>query len=227
MMEHPIERARDPVSLCEPTADVREATEPLEIRERPWSGQETDPGHRIDDHLIGATARLLYDDRALYLRYDVTDCHQQASTTRLNGRVWTDSCVELFAAPGLEEPGRYLNFEANCTGQFLLGWGTADGDRRRISRDLAGRIRVETSVDAGRKEPSPDDDRWWLTATIPFEVLREFTGREVARGKGTVWWGNLQCCRGEPAPAYAMWRPSGTPEPEFHRPEGFGRVRFR
>lgn len=166
-----------------------------------------------------------YDDRALYLHYDVEDGHQQASTTRLNGRVWTDSCVELFAAPDTD--GEYLNFEANCTGQFLLGYGTAVGDRRRISRDLADRIVVETAIDAVRTEPAPDDDRWWLSAAIPFDVLREFTGGEVAHGEGAVWRGNLQCCRGEPAPAYAMWRSSGTPEPEFHRPEEFGRLRFR
>lgn len=133
------------------------------------------------------TARLLSDRRALYLRYDVADGHQQASTTRLNGRVWTDSCVELFVAPDSERPGQYLNFEANCTGRFLLGYGPVDGERRRISRAIADGIRVETSIDGDGKAPSPDDERWWLTAVIPFDVLQAFTGSDIAHGEGTVW----------------------------------------
>lgn len=76
---------------------------------------------------------------------------QLASTTQLNGQVWTDSCVELFAAPDTEETGRYLNFEANCTGHFLLGYGFADGDRRRITRTLVDQIRLETSIGGDRR----------------------------------------------------------------------------
>ncbi|MFB6135856.1 MAG: carbohydrate-binding family 9-like protein [Halobacteriaceae archaeon] len=171
----------------------------------------------------GATARALYDERALYLQYQVEDAHSVAETTDLNGPVWEDSAVECFARPG-PDAGGYFNFEANCAGTFLLGWGTGREDRTRVPADLASAVRVETSVEGPTKRPGADDGSWWLAAELPFETLAAFTGEAVAPDAGTRWAGNFQRLGG--GSELAVWNRIDAPEPEFHRPESFGTFAF-
>lgn len=195
----------------------------IRIDDHPWYGEA--PAER--NVPIEATAQLLYDEQALYIQYEVIDGHQQATTTELNGRVWTDSCVELFANP-VPDRRHYFNFEANCTGHFRLGFGPGREDRRLVPPELADAVRVETSVSGPRKEPEPGTDkRWWLAAALPFDALRAFTGLDFDHSSGAVWRGNLQCCREDSAPSYAVWSSIDGPSPDFHRPDQFGRLVFR
>lgn len=217
--EYRIERVPegDSVPLAgDPEAGPWSAASRLEVAEHPWDPDASGPV---------ATAGLLYDDRALYLQFLVDDDRIRAADRPLNGEVWRDSCVELFASPRPEQRA-YVNFEANCLGQFLVGYGPNREDRRLIESSVAERIRVETSVEGPRKDPAPDDQGWWLAAALPFEALGEFVGRDVTPGPGTEWRGNAYCCRGEPEPRYVAWAPIDAPDPDFHRPEAFGRFTF-
>lgn len=170
-----------------------------------------------------ATARVLYDREALYVQYRVEDAHSTATVTALNGPVSEDSTVELFARPDLEHP-EYFNFEANCAGTILLMWGPDREHREEIDPALAAEVRVETSVDGPTKSPSADDDSWWLAAALPFETLSAFTGLEIEPSEGTIWRGNFQRLGGDSD--FAVWNPIDAPEPDFHRPESFGRFVF-
>ncbi|MFC4987814.1 carbohydrate-binding family 9-like protein [Saliphagus infecundisoli] len=169
---------------------------------------------------------VLYDDRALFLQFFAEDDEIHAETTELNGPTYADSSVEFFAAPGGD---RYFNFEANCCGQFKLAWQEpgwqVHGQRELISPELASRIDVRTSVPGSTKEPAPGDDGWWLAAAIPFSVLSELTGREIGPETGTEWRGNVYRS-GVPDPRKATWNPIEEPEPAYHSPEYFGRLRF-
>ena len=69
-------------------------------------------------HRPGVTAYLLYDDDALYVRYEVEDRYVRAHHRAPNSPVYHDSCVEIF----LEiRPHLYTNLEMNCVGGVLLG----------------------------------------------------------------------------------------------------------
>lgn len=215
MKEYTVARANDPVPLVgavdgTPWEDASVAA----IETFPW---ETGRDRQR------ATVRALYDDAALYLQYRVADEHSSAAVTALNGPVSRDSAVEVFARPDLERP-EYVNFEANCVGTVLVKWGPNRARRETIPPSLAAEIRVETSVDGPTKDPSPDDESWWLAAALPFETLSAFTGREIAPEPGTVWRGNFQRLGG--GSEFAVWNPIDAPEPDFHRPESFGRFAF-
>ncbi len=171
-------------------------------------------------------ARLLYDDQALYVHFTAEDVHSSARVAELNGPVCTDSCVEVFASVEPDERPHYFNFEANCCGQFHLGFGPDRNERRLIQADLADRIKVATSVAGATKAESPDDEQWRLVARLPFDVLSEFTGRPVRPRPGDAWRGNLYRCGGETDPQFACWNPIDTSGPDFHRPECFGRLIF-
>lgn len=175
------------------------------------------------------TGRALYDSEALYLRFDVTDHEIHAEVTELNGPTFEDSSVEFFARPA-PASGKYLNFEANCCGQFKLGWQEPDYAARGVGRDLvspalAERITVETSEEGPTRDPRPDDASWWLAARLPFDALSSFTGHDVAPSAGTTWTGNFYRS-GLPDAQKATWNRIEEREPVYHSPEYFGRLRF-
>lgn len=170
--------------------------------------------------------RPLYNDDTLFLQYQVDSRHIYADTTTLNGPVWEDSCVELFAAVDPARQDHYFNFEVNCAGTFHLGVGTDRTHRDLISPELAESIRINTSVSGTTKTPSDSDTRWWISVAIPFETLSAVTGTPVDPERGTTWRGNFHRIRSEPTPLFAAWNPVESPEPNFHQPSAFGELVF-
>ncbi len=174
------------------------------------------------------TARFLFDDTALYSQFHVEDDEISSEVTELNGPTYQDSSVELFADAGARD--YYFNFEVNCCGYFLLAWQPYDpaeleGDRDVIAPEMAERIALTSSIEGPTREPHPEDEEWWLTATIPFEVLSAVTGRNVAPTSGDVWEANVYRS-GVPSSQLASWSPILTDEHEYHSPEYFGRFVF-
>ena len=215
MTEYRIARVTDEVPLNGTVADSPwEAADVATIDVYPW------PKGRNKQT---ATVRALYDDDALSLQYHVADEHSSAETTELNGPVWTDSAVECFARPDPDALD-YFNFEANCVGTFLLGWGDGREGRVRIEPGLAASIAVETSIEAETKDPAPDDESWWLAARLPFETLSAFAGTEITPEPGSVWRGNFQRLGGDSESA--VWNPIRAETPDFHLPRTFGRFVF-
>lgn len=193
-----------------------EQAEPLHIDHYPW--YESGPKH-------ATTVRLLYDDWALYLQFLAEDNHCSASVTELNGPVFRDSCVEFFASPEPVEQSQYFNFEANCCGTMHLGFGPPD-DRRLIGSDLADKIRVETSIPGPTTSGPPPGNRWWLAAALPFDVLGEFIGVDIAPTTGTNWQANLFRCGGEVDAEPAVWADIDASKRDFHQPDEFGTLVF-
>lgn len=175
--------------------------------------------------------RGLYDDEALYLQYVVKDRDIVSRVTELNGPTFEDSCVEFFATP---EPGtnaNYLNFEANPCGTFKMawmepGWNVRGLGRDAISPELAEEITVETSEPGETREPTPDDEEWWLAVRFPFETLSAFTGLSLAPGSGDRWRANFHRTGVASLSQEASWNPIGTEEKQFHSPGHFGWLRF-
>ena len=213
-----VRRVSAPVPLVGNTMDtVWASADSVPIDHFLW----TDPERRPQ-----TTARLLYDDTALYLHYTVEDTHSYASATTLNGPVWEDSCVEFFATPRPEIDSAYVNFEVNCVGTFHLGYGPNRTDRTLTDPETARQIRISSSLDGPTKRPTPEDSEWWIAVAIPFRSLSTLAETTIAPTSGTRWRGNLHRLRSQPTPLYAAWTPVDTPDPDFHRPSAFGTLRF-
>ena len=73
---------------------------------------------------------------------------------------------------------------------------------------------------------SPADRAWSVRATVPFDALSRFTRRDVRPRPGAVWTANLYRCGGQTDPQYATWNPVVADQPDYHRPECFGLLRF-
>lgn len=189
----------------------------MRIGRFPWRKDGPEPS---------TVVRMLHDAEALYLQFRCQDDQIFARKRQTNDEVFRDSCVELFASP-LEDAPLYFNLEMNCCGALMLGWGEAREGRRLAEESLAKTIRIRTSEPGLAREPSTDDRRWWLAAAVPFETLSRFTGRHISPRTGTVWRANAYRIYGRDKRQFGCWREVVAPRPDYHRPESFGRLRFK
>jgi hypothetical protein len=193
------------------------AADKLAIDQFPWfkqgQRQATDVG-------------LLYDDQAIYLLFVCEDKHINSVETRPNGDVYKDSCVEFFATPNPRENSSYFNFESNCCGCVHLGWGAGRHDRKLGSPQVHADIKVKTSIPTPTREESPRDDGWWLAAAIQFSAIEKLGGLKLAPRPGDTWRVNFFRCGGKTDGQYACWSPIDFKDPDFHRPQFFGLLKF-
>jgi hypothetical protein len=194
-----------------------DAAATLRIDRRPWDTGGVKQGTAV---------RVMYDRAALYVQFRCRDRHIYAVETKLNGSVYKDSCVEMFAMPHPAEGAGYFNLEINCCGCMHLGWGPGRPDRKLVTPDLAAKVRIASAVPPPTKDESPDDNGWWIAAAVPFDTLSEFTGVDVHPTSGNVWHANFYRCGGLTDQQYAVWNPIAWPHPDYHRPEFFGTLKF-
>lgn len=175
-----------------------------------------------------AEARLVFvPDFGFILRMSCNEQDPRAVYTEYNQPVYTDSCLEFFAA-WVDGDSRYMNMEMNARGTLLSCLGPGRGDRIPVADLTGGRIPTVTgsltegdSLSTGGCH-APD---WWhVTALIPTTLLARVYGVPETRfGPGMTFRGNFYKCGDEtPIPHYGMWNPVGTEKPDFHRPEFFG-----
>ncbi len=93
--------------------------------------------------------RIFYSETRFYLLFKAFEQEIRAECLNINDPVCTDSCVEFFFNPDPEHDDRYINFEINPIGAFLLGIG-ADRYSRVLINDVSPEIfDITTSVTKG------------------------------------------------------------------------------
>lgn len=175
-----------------------------------------------------AEARLVFvPDFGFILRMSCNEQDPKAVYTEYNQPVYTDSCLEFFAA-WVDGDSRYMNMEMNARGTLLSCLGPGRGDRIPVADLTGGRIPIVTGSltegDSLSTGVCHAPDWWHVIALIPTALLARVYGVPETRfGPGMTFRGNFYKCGDEtPVPHYGMWNPVGTEKPDFHRPEFFG-----
>lgn len=159
-------------------------------------------------------ARLLWDDRYLYVAYDCDDAEITAQFEKRDDPTYRDDAVELFINPKPSQ-SNYFGLEMNARGtlydyfylfpEFLL---------KRFDF-------TDVRVKSARTEKG-----WSLELAISwadFEGLG--TGRPPQRGD--MWTANLNRWDGtEPARRLSQWSDSEMAKPNPHNPKRFGQLIF-
>ena len=182
------------------------------------------------DHRPQVECQLQYDVNGVYGLYQVKDRYVRADVTQFQGRVCTDSCVEIFLAP--PSGSGYVSFEFNCSG-VMLTHHVLDPSRelggplakfRELTLDEVKEVRIYHTL-SGRIEPEiKEETSWRLGFFIPFEIITHVTGA-VKPVSGTIWLANFyKCADGCSHPHWASWHP--VHELNFHLPECFGEIKF-
>jgi alpha-galactosidase len=174
-----------------------------------WSGEEA-PASRH------AEGRIIWTDESLLVRFV---CNQLeplivSPNPELNKKtigLWDRDVCEIFVAPNASKPNKYFEFEAAPTGEWVdLALELGPTERETNERFQSG---MTTTA-------SLTGNQLTIIIRIPWSEAIHKPAR------GDEWRANLFRCIGTGTERYLAWRPTYTPEPNFHVPEAFGWLLF-
>jgi hypothetical protein len=175
-----------------------------------WSGIEAPPTRH-------AEARVSWNHQGLTVRFV---CEQNEPlvvsdnpvTSEKSVGLWDRDVCEIFVAPDPSNINHYFEFEAAPTGEWIDLALHITPTARETEWDYRSGMTTQHSVEL---------HRIFLSITIPW------SDRIPKPAVGDEWRVNLFRCVGpDEATRYLAWRPTRTPEPNYHVPEVFGVLRF-
>ena len=193
---------------------IEEIAAYLDTGEKEVLDQQPWPEYICKPSVQFATA---HSGNCIFLQYDVREKSVRSENTAINSSVWEDSCVEFFLA--LNDRG-YYNFEFNCIGTPLLGYGKNKQERELLPEEIIRKINIQASM----HKPENGNVHWKLTVAIPVEVFihDELLSVEKKSARANFY----KCGDLLPDPHFLSWNNIQYPEPNFHLPEYFGAVYF-
>lgn len=178
----------------------------------PWPGD----GYKPDVHFA-----IAFGNDNIFIKYYVSEKSVRAIYKQPNEPVYKDSCVEFFVAFG-DEKG-YYNFEFNCAGTCMLGFGTNRTNRKLLPETTIRTIRHQTNLKLVDNS-GQGGIGWELTLMIPLEV---FCNHSISSLNGKQCRVNFYKCGDElPDPHFLAWNDIKSTDPNFHLPEFFGKMKF-
>jgi hypothetical protein len=167
-----------------------------------------------------AQFRIAHTGSVILVNYHVEESCVRAEALEDGGKVWLDSCVELFLQP----PGdTYYNIECNCIGTVRMHNGT--GRHERSGDDAhAGKVQRFSTLGHRRIPSESGHFKWEISLGIPASAL---FNHQIANFDGQEMKANVYKCGDElETPHFLTWNPIKVEKPDFHRPEFFGKLIF-
>lgn len=166
--------------------------------------------------------RIAHTSDTILLHYKVTEQSIRARYGKDNGNVWTDSCVEFFSMPAGD--GIYYNLECNCIGTVLLAAGMERNNREPASPEITEQIKRWSSLGSEPFEERVGECLWEIALLVPCTV---FFKHHITELDGVEMNGNFYKCGDElHTPHFLSWNPIRIEQPDFHRPDFFGKLEF-
>ncbi len=171
-----------------------------------WQGLNPDLGRET-------RVRILWSRSTLYVRFEcryrVLLVFEDSDPNGRRNHLWDRDVAEVFLQPEPSGEKRYKEFEVSPNGM----WIDLDIVPTGLS-DLASGLQRSVIVDS-------DSQTWIAELAIP---MRSLTANF---DPAQPWHANFYRVEGPLEPrAYLAWSPTCTPNPNFHVPTAFGRLRF-
>jgi len=163
-----------------------------------------------------AWAKVCHDGEKFYVKFRAEEDKILGTLRNYNDPVSENSCVEFFVNPYPHVREDYMNFETNCLGALLLGFGYIK-PRGRLWHILPEEFGIVTTV----KDPADYNGEYWeINGSIPFSIINSVYGAE-GLGSGSKMRGNFFTVCAHPDYKHAgTWNPT----PGFHDRFGFGEL---
>lgn len=162
---------------------------------------------------------MAHSSDAVFIKYFVKEKTIRAVHNTLNSPVYNDSCVEFFI--GFHNEPAYYNFEFNCIGTHLIGYGTDKSNRNLLPADVSQQIKYKSVLTNDHNQQLIG---WELTLLIP---VTAFHFHNIQSLKGLHCLANFYKCGDElPEPHFVTWSNIQWPQPNFHLPQFFGTLVF-
>lgn len=170
------------------------------------------------------TARMTYDDDALYVAFEVDDDFLRCTHEGHDAHLWEQDAVELMIDP--DGDGRnYAELQVSPTNLVFDTWFRA----RRVPQPFgnvrwSSNLRSAVSLD-GTANDEAADEGWTAEIAIPWSAL-EPLGTTTTPSPGATWRVALYVLDARPngGQGGVGWSPPMVGD--FHVPERFGNVRF-
>lgn len=171
-----------------------------------WQGQNKDPQRETE-------VRLLWTNEFLFVkfvaRYRSITVFADSEPNGRRGHLWDRDVEEVFLQPNGAEPRHYKEIEVSPNGQWI-DLDIAPGEKR----DLQSGLRRRAKIDEKSKI-------WIAELALPMKSLTQRFDPVFS------WRVNFFRVEGAKEPRfYSAWQPTGTPVPNFHVPERFGKLVF-
>lgn len=188
-----------------PASSAWEQAAPIRF-DADWQGENADPERSTE-------ARLLWTTTALYIkfvaRYRELSVFSDAAPNGRRDRLWDRDVAEVFLQPDPSHLRRYKEFEVSPNG-FWIDLDIDNGGLQDLKSGLHRRISINESTKT-----------WTAGLAIPMKSLLPLFDPHA------VWRVNFYRVEGPSEPRfYSAWRPTNTPQPNFHVPELFGYLKF-
>lgn len=171
-----------------------------------WQGKNADP-------LRQTQVRLLWTPEILYLRFE---CHYRElfvfEDSDANGRrdqLWDRDVAEVFLQPDPSRQRYYRELEVSPNGMWVDLDIFPEG-----RRDLGSGLQRSVWLDR-------EHHMWAAELAVPMKALVDHFD------PAAQWRLNFFRVEGTREPRfYSSWRATNTPQPNFHVPDAFGKLRF-
>ena len=162
-------------------------------------------------------AKIGYDDNGIYVFMSSYEDNIRYTLKERNSDVYTDSCLEFFFMPLVNNNDKYINFEINPLGTMLTAVGKNRDTREFFYDGDSSYFKMETEI---------KDNYWNLSYYIPESLIAKYIDGFTIQ-KGINIKANFFKCGDKSNIAHFLsWTKIETPSPDFHRPEFFGTLIF-
>ncbi len=169
--------------------------------------------------IYSTTTRLCADEQRLYVHFHCEDNDIWGDYTERDQPIYDEEVVELFLAPGADNPTRYYEFEISPNGVLF------DAEIINPTPHRADiQVRPEWNcVGIQWVAERCDAENWWTAVLIiPWSSVAP-SGQFPP-----VWRANfyrIERPHGQP-PEFSCWSPTHTDPADFHKPATFGRLQI-
>jgi alpha-galactosidase len=169
-----------------------------------WSGQHPDPQ-------LETQVRMLWSHEYIFIRFlcRYRGIYTFKDSNSRRDKLWERDVAEVFIRPPGDKLGHYREFEISPNGDWL-DLDIDHGERRILFCDLRSRVATNSDIRV-----------WTAELALPVNCL------SATLDPRDVWRLNLFRIEGRKRNRfYSAWRPTNTPQPNFHIPEAFGELHF-
>jgi len=171
-----------------------------------WQGKNPDPDRET-------RVRALWSRDTLYIRFEcqyrVLHVFADSDPTGRRDHLWDRDVAEAFLQPDASQPRAYKEFEISPNGLWI-DLDISPGAKPDLKSGLQRSVALDESAHT-----------WAAELAIPIKALT------TAFDPSAIWRANFYRVEGNEEPrGYYAWQPTNTPQPNFHVPSAFGRMRF-
>lgn len=169
----------------------------------------------LDAYIGSVYAQVAYDDEGFTVRFTVGESNPLREKKQHLEFVHEDSCVEFFVNFLPEESDKYINFEVNAAGAMNVAF--------RSNRNDGVPLMLE-EIESFHITPQIQEENWSVTYKIGYDFIKkyypEFDMKRCDYIKGNFY----KCGDKTEIEHYLSYFKVETEQPDFHRPEFFGKI---